>query len=64
MSAQERARYLNKIADLIEERLEEFAVAESRDSGKPVALARALDIPRAILNFRFFASAVQHYVST
>ncbi|GAV04289.1 hypothetical protein RvY_14592 [Ramazzottius varieornatus] len=63
-SPQERASYLTKIADLLEERLEDFAIAESRDSGKPVALAKALDIPRAIHNFRFFASAVQHYLST
>ncbi|OQV25109.1 Aldehyde dehydrogenase family 8 member A1 [Hypsibius exemplaris] len=63
-SAQDRADYLTKIADLIEQRLEQFAEAESRDSGKPVALAKAMDIPRAILNFRFFASAIQHYTST
>ncbi|XP_055327726.1 2-aminomuconic semialdehyde dehydrogenase-like [Paramacrobiotus metropolitanus] len=64
LSTHERASYLNKIADLIEQRLDEFAEAESRDSGKPVALARLVDIPRAVHNFRFFASAVQHYIST
>ena len=55
---------MNKIADLIEQRLDEFAEAESRDSGKPVHLAKAVDIPRVILNFRFFASAIVHYTST
>jgi aminomuconate-semialdehyde/2-hydroxymuconate-6-semialdehyde dehydrogenase len=54
----ERARLLHRLADLIEARLDEFAALESRDSGKPVALARRLDIPRAVSNLRFFAAAV------
>jgi aminomuconate-semialdehyde/2-hydroxymuconate-6-semialdehyde dehydrogenase len=53
-----RAKLLHKLADLIEGRLDEFAELESRDSGKPVALAKRLDIPRAISNLRFFAAAV------
>lgn len=53
-----RAQILNKIADEIEKRLEEFAVAESSDQGKPVSLSRNIEIPRAIQNFRFFASAI------
>ena len=52
---QERSKILNKIADLIESRLEEFAEAESKDQGKPVSLARTVDIPRVIHNFRYFA---------
>ncbi|MBC7661301.1 MAG: aldehyde dehydrogenase [Chitinophagaceae bacterium] len=56
----ERARYLYRIADLIESRLEVFAEAESLDQGKPIHLARSVDIPRAIENFRFFAGAVLH----
>ena len=59
----ERARLLNRIADLIEARLDEFAQAESRDSGKPVALARSLDIPRAVSNLRFFATAIAQFSS-
>lgn len=55
---EERARLLHRLADLIETRLDEFAELESRDSGKPVALAKRLDIPRAISNLRFFAAAV------
>ena len=49
---------MRKIADLMESRLEEFAQAESRDQGKPVSLARAVDIPRVCLNFRYFASSI------
>ncbi|MES2743933.1 MAG: aldehyde dehydrogenase [Bdellovibrionota bacterium] len=60
LSRQERARFLYRIADAIESRLEEFAQAESLDQGKPVHLARSVDIPRAIENFRFFAGAILH----
>lgn len=56
----ERSEFLQKIASGIEARLEEFAEAESRDTGKPLHLARTLDIPRAIWNFRFFASRILH----
>jgi aminomuconate-semialdehyde/2-hydroxymuconate-6-semialdehyde dehydrogenase len=56
--SEERARLLHRLADLIEARLDEFAALESRDSGKPVALAKRLDIPRAVSNLRFFAAAV------
>lgn len=57
---QERAAYLNAIADAIEARLDEFAAAESEDQGKPVRLAKKVDIPRAVANFRFFAGAILH----
>ena len=60
-SRQERCRIMLKIADLLETRLEEFAAAESRDQGKPVSLARTVDIPRAIANFRFFGTALLHW---
>ncbi|KAI8614835.1 aldehyde dehydrogenase domain-containing protein [Chytriomyces sp. MP71] len=55
-----RSQILNRIADLIESRLIEFAEAESRDQGKPVSLALAVDIPRAVHNFRFFATYLHH----
>jgi aminomuconate-semialdehyde/2-hydroxymuconate-6-semialdehyde dehydrogenase len=58
MPADERARLLHRLADLIDARLDEFAALESRDSGKPVALAKRLDIPRAVSNLRFFAAAI------
>jgi aminomuconate-semialdehyde/2-hydroxymuconate-6-semialdehyde dehydrogenase len=59
-SAAERSRLLLRIADLIERDLEKFARAESIDTGKPISLARTLDIPRSIANFRFFATAILH----
>jgi aminomuconate-semialdehyde/2-hydroxymuconate-6-semialdehyde dehydrogenase len=58
--AAERSRFLLRIADLIQRDLEKFARAESIDTGKPISLARSLDIPRAIANFRFFATAILH----
>jgi len=58
--AAERSRILLRIAELIERDLEAFAVAESRDTGKPLSLSRSLDIPRAAANFRFFATAILH----
>ena len=59
-SAAERSRLLLRIADLIERDLEKLARAESIDTGKPISLARSLDIPRAASNFRFFATAILH----
>ncbi len=61
--AEQRSRFLLKLADLIEQNLEELAALESRDNGKPVSLARTLDIPRAVANFRFFATAILHRAS-
>lgn len=58
-----RSTILLKLADLIELDLDRFARAESRDNGKPVSLARKVDIPRAVSNFRFFATAILHFQS-
>jgi aminomuconate-semialdehyde/2-hydroxymuconate-6-semialdehyde dehydrogenase len=58
--AAERSQILLRIADLIERDLEKLARAESIDTGKPLSLARSLDIPRAASNFRFFATAILH----
>jgi aminomuconate-semialdehyde/2-hydroxymuconate-6-semialdehyde dehydrogenase len=58
--AAERSNLLLRIAALIERDLEKFARAESIDTGKPISLARTLDIPRAVANFRFFATAILH----
>jgi aminomuconate-semialdehyde/2-hydroxymuconate-6-semialdehyde dehydrogenase len=58
--AQERSQILLRVADLIERDLEKLARAESIDTGKPLSLARSLDIPRAASNFRFFATAILH----
>lgn len=62
-TAEERARLLNRLANLLERDLEDLAALESRDSGKPVALARSLDIPRAVANLRFFAAAITQWAS-
>src|SRR5213075_3229218 len=50
-TAAERSNFLLRIAELIERDLEKFARAESIDTGKPISLARSLDIPRAVANF-------------
>jgi aminomuconate-semialdehyde/2-hydroxymuconate-6-semialdehyde dehydrogenase len=59
-SVAERSGFLLRIAELIERDLEKFARAESIDTGKPISVALTLDIPRAIANFRFFATAILH----
>lgn len=59
----ERSAILLKIADLIDENLEPLAQAEAKDNGKPVSLAKAVDIPRASSNFRFFANAITQFAS-
>jgi len=64
LSVGKRADYLNKAADVLEKDLDKFAVAESRDQGKPVSLAKRMDIPRAVLNLRAFASGQCHLLET
>lgn len=59
----ERTKYMLKIASLIQRDLKEFARAECVDNGKPLTLARTVDIPRAIQNFEFFASAIHGFAS-
>lgn len=59
----ERARWLERLADALEAHLEAFALAESRDGGKPRRLARDAEIPRAISNLRFFAHAATQFAS-
>lgn len=55
LSMLERADWLDRMADGLEQRKEEIAQRESRDTGKPLALARRVDAQRSIDNFRFFA---------
>ena len=57
----QRAGWLERIADALEERTEEIASLESLDTGKPIAIARATDAARSILNFRFFANLVREH---
>src|SRR6266478_4869321 len=61
--AGERSKLLRQLARLIERDLEELARAESIDSGKPLAVARSVDVPRAVQNFDFFADAVTQFSS-
>ena len=63
MPKEKRSRVLIKLADLIEENLEELAAAEAKDNGKPLKLATRVDIPRASANIRFYATAIMHYAS-
>lgn len=63
LGRQGRHDAMMRVAALVERDLELFAEAESRDNGKPVGLAREVDIPRAIANLRFFATAILHWGS-
>lgn len=63
MTRENRSAILMKIADLIDANLDALAEAESIDNGKPVKLAKSVDIPRAASNMRFFATAIIHYAS-
>lgn len=58
-----RNRILIKISELIEVNLERLAEAESKDNGKPISLAKSIDIPRAASNFRFFGNAITQFAS-
>lgn len=59
----ERSKIMLRIATLIEENIEQLAAAESRDNGKPLWLAKSVDIPRASANFRFYGNAITQYAS-
>ncbi len=63
MSIDERSSILLKLSKGIEDRIDEFVAAESRDNGKPISLAAHVDIPRAVSNFHFFATAIEHFAS-
>ncbi len=58
MPIEDRSEILLTIANLIDTNLESLAKAESIDNGKPIGLARTVDIPRASANFRFYAKAI------
>lgn len=63
MPVEKRSAILQKIADLIDRDLDQLALAESADQGKPVKLAKVVDIPRASANMRFFATGAIHFSS-
>jgi aminomuconate-semialdehyde/2-hydroxymuconate-6-semialdehyde dehydrogenase len=60
---EERSTIMLRLADLLHQHTADLARTESQDTGKPVALARRMDIPRAAANFRFFATALLHHSS-
>jgi len=59
LGIRERAARLQKVAEAIEARFDCFVAAEVADTGKPVALASRLDVPRAAANFRAFADVIK-----
>ena len=61
LGSNERARWLDSIADGLESRYEEIASLESRDTGKPISLARTVDAYRSVANFRFFAGEIRSH---
>ena len=62
-SLDERSKIMSKIAQLITEKLPELAAAEAKDNGKPLHVAKSIDIPRAADNFQFFANAITQFAS-
>ncbi|MCX6147051.1 MAG: aldehyde dehydrogenase [Candidatus Kapabacteria bacterium] len=62
-SLDERSDILLKISELIYLNLDKLALAESIDNGKPLKLAKRVDIPRASQNFKFFATAIMNFAS-
>jgi aminomuconate-semialdehyde/2-hydroxymuconate-6-semialdehyde dehydrogenase len=63
LGLERRHDILRNIADGILANLDALAYAESADSGKTLHTARTIDIPRAALNFKFFATALLHFAS-
>ena len=63
LSIEKRAEYLESISLKLLEKLEYLSKIESKDNGKPLKLAKSVDIPRAGKNFNFFASAIKHFHS-
>jgi aminomuconate-semialdehyde/2-hydroxymuconate-6-semialdehyde dehydrogenase len=63
MPVEKRSEILLKVAALIDRDHEKLSLAESVDNGKPLKLAKVVDIPRASANIRFFATAAMHVAS-
>lgn len=61
LTINERSSMLRKLSTLIEDNLEELALAETIDNGKPIDVCRTIDIPRAAYNFRFYADAITQF---
>ncbi|WP_192822301.1 aldehyde dehydrogenase [Rufibacter sp. LB8] len=63
LPAEKRGRYLVRLSELIDQNLERLAEAETMDNGKPLSLAKTVDIPRASSNMHFFGTGIQHFAS-
>ncbi len=63
MGIDKRFRILSRIADIIEQNSDAFAQAETIDTGKPISMAKTVDIPRSHQNIRFFATSILHHSS-
>ncbi|MDA8793171.1 aldehyde dehydrogenase [Bacteriovoracaceae bacterium] len=61
LSFEQRSSYLNKMAHEIEKRLDDFAAAETKDTGKPISTSFSVDIPRSIKNLRFYANSLNYH---
>ena len=60
---EKRSKIMMKIASIIERDMKMFVEAESKDNGKSVHTAGMVDIPRAVSNMEFFATAIMHYAA-
>lgn len=63
LNGEDRGAMLHALAGAVEADLDAFAHAESVDSGKPISVARTIDIPRSVRNLRFFAAAASQFAS-
>lgn len=60
---EKRSRIMLRISELIEQKLDQLAEAETIDQGKPLWLSKNGEIPRAVSNIRFFGTAIEHFAS-
>lgn len=61
LNINERSSILRRLSQAIEDNMEELAIAETIDNGKPIDVSRAVDIPRSAYNFRFYADAITQF---
>ncbi len=59
LAVADRAAWLDRMAQAIDDRAEALAAAESADTGKPLSVARGFDVTRAAANFRTFAAIIR-----
>jgi aminomuconate-semialdehyde/2-hydroxymuconate-6-semialdehyde dehydrogenase len=63
LAVEKREKYIRRLAEEIDKRKDELAIAESKDTGKPIKLTSHVDIPRAVSNLNFYANAVTQFSS-